>query len=36
MTEIWQGKISQKIKHFLYMVGRGRLPSAGQEEMGRG
>lgn len=30
MWSIWKGKIPLKIKHFLYLVGRGKLPCASQ------
>nr|ABB46783.1 hypothetical protein LOC_Os10g06790 [Oryza sativa Japonica Group] len=30
MWEIWKSKLPLKVKHFLYLVGRGRLPCAEQ------
>lgn len=30
MNKIWKSKIPQKIKHFLYLMGRNRLPCAAQ------
>lgn len=30
MMSIWKSKIPQKIKHFLYMAGKGRLPCSTQ------